>query len=324
MARFTDRASQPMETRTQQSGASRLTPSATGLASRAPRSGWYASDPMVDRIGLVASLANAIEHEVLPRLIRSHVDSPAKPRQSLGPVRGSYREEVLRLVRLLRDHRRGEAQALVESARLRSTSASEVLKDLLTPAARYLGELWEQDLCDFVDVTDCVGQMQAFMRPMLEGEVDLNLGARAPRIFLATAPGEMHCFGLAMVAHYFRCDGWDVVTSSWTDGSDPLLEVQRGKFDMIGLSAGSAQALTGLATFVSGLRLASRRKPIPILVGGPIFLLHPEFGIEVGADATAKADEQAVTIARRMLPVSSPPAGLHPRGSPPLNSPQDE
>ena len=57
---------------------------------------------------------------------------------------------------------RSEAQALdcIESMRIKGAPIESIYLDLLAPAARYLGEMWEEDLCDFTDVTIGLGRLQ--------------------------------------------------------------------------------------------------------------------------------------------------------------------
>jgi hypothetical protein len=49
------------------------------------------------------------------------------------------------------------ALAILRSLAERGATAHELCLDLLAPAARRLGEMWNTDCCDFTDVTIALG-----------------------------------------------------------------------------------------------------------------------------------------------------------------------
>ena len=60
--------------------------------------------------------------------------------------------------------------------------------ELLEPTARHLGEMWDRDECDFIDVTLGVGRLQKLLAIFNDTYSLPQLGDR--RVFLmATAPG---------------------------------------------------------------------------------------------------------------------------------------
>ena len=56
------------------------------------------------------------------------------------------------------------ACAYVESLLARRVTPSAVYLDLLTPAARQLGAMWDEDRCDFTQVTVGLMRLQQVMR----------------------------------------------------------------------------------------------------------------------------------------------------------------
>ncbi len=196
--------------------------------------------------------------------------------------------------------------------------------DLLAPTARHLGQLWVDDRCHFADVTIATGRLQQLLRRLspLFGQSRM-----APpdgrRVLLLPAPGEQHTLGLAMVADYFARAGWLVSAGGTLVDSEPapsysprtsardeatqafvqetLRSVRRDWFDVIGISLGSARAVDDLRRFITALRQASRNRGLGILVGGPLFALHPEAVREVGADATAADGQSAPVVAEQLL-----------------------
>ncbi len=95
------------------------------------------------------------------------------------------------------------------SLKERTDAADRAFLLLLAGAARRFGELWEADLCDFVDVTIGLRQLHLLLSTVsseVEAEVDIAPDAR--RVLLLPAPGETHGFGIAMVQYSFRAAGW--------------------------------------------------------------------------------------------------------------------
>jgi hypothetical protein len=80
----------------------------------------------------------------------------------------------------------------------------DLLLKLLAPAARRLGKMWDDDSCDFADVT--IGLMKlhrVLERVNAEGPSGMGAGGNSPRVLLAPAPGEQHVFGIVMVGEFF-------------------------------------------------------------------------------------------------------------------------
>jgi methanogenic corrinoid protein MtbC1 len=243
----------------------------------------------------VARLARTIETEVIPRLVRQHrlaADGAAAPPSAM---------ELQAMVHALVDDSDERILALVQQLRDRGVSVATLFVDLLTPAARELGELWEQDRVDFATVTVSLGRLQRLLRqlsPDLGNEVQHPVHGR--RVLLTQPDSEQHMFGLSMVAEFFRRDGWDVLGGVAGVGIDATAWTRRDWFDVVGFSIGSELGLPWLRETISEVRRLSRNRAIVVLVGGPIFSLHPQWAADVGADATTDG-RSAPQIAETMV-----------------------
>lgn len=229
----------------------------------------------------VARLAKTIETEVIPRLVRQHRKAGAPVALSPGPV------DVQAMVQALVDDSDERVLALVAQVRQRGVDVGTVFLELLTPAARELGELWEQDRVDFATVTVSLGRLQRLLRqlsPDFGKEVDHPRHGR--RVLLTQPDTEQHMFGLSMVAEFFRREGWDVLGGVAGVGIDATAWVRRDWFDAVGFSIGSEAGLPWLRDTIAEVRRLSRNRSLVVLVGGPIFSIHPEWAVDVGADAT--------------------------------------
>lgn len=238
---------------------------------------------LIDARERIARLTRTIESEVIPRLVRQHRDDGAA---GMPVVRPSP-PEVEDFVRALLDDAESRADDAVAALRRRGLSVEALYMDLLAPAARELGRQWEEDLCDFATVTVGLGRLQRLLRrlsPAFGSEVEHPASGR--RVLLTQPVAEQHMFGLSMVAEFFRRDGWDVLGGIAGVGIDAVAWARRDWFDVAGYSVGSELHLPWLKDGIAAVRRASRNRGLVVLVGGPLFTLHPDLYREVGADAT--------------------------------------
>jgi methanogenic corrinoid protein MtbC1 len=229
----------------------------------------------------VARLARTIEAEVIPRLVHHHrelvVLDIAKPSAA----------EVTQLVAHLVDDDHSGLDGLVQALRDRGVTIEALYLELLAPAARRLGELWEDDGVDFATVTVALGRLQRLLRtlsPAFGSEVQHPVSGR--RVLLTQPDDELHMFGLAMVAEFFRRDGWDVLGGVAGVGIDAENWCRRDWFDAVGFSVGHESRLPWLRDTIAAVRRVSRNTGLVVLVGGPVFTLNPAWAEEIGADAT--------------------------------------
>jgi methanogenic corrinoid protein MtbC1 len=243
----------------------------------------------------VARLAKTIETEVIPRLVE-HLRDPAGP-ALVQPAESDVRALVQHL---LEDDSSG-IDELLHALQAGGIDVGTLYAELLAPAARRLGEMWEFDRVDFAAVTVGLGRLQRLLRklsPAFGSEVEHPAHGR--RIVLTQPDSEQHIFGLAMVAEFFRRDGWDVLGGVAGVGLDAAAWVRRDWFDVVGFSIGSELSLPWLRNTVAEVRRLSRNPSIVVMVGGPLFTLNPGWVAEVGADATADG-RSAPQIAENLL-----------------------
>lgn len=255
-----------------------------------------------------AQLLRTIEVEVVPRLLlasRAATECDAGP-ESAGRVLEA--DTVEEFVELILAHDGVVASAYFEAIRARGVSLEAIYLHLLTPAARRLGELWCADLCDFTDVTVALGRLQQALRELsaaFRSEAEPRQHGR--RALLTPAPGEQHTFGLFMVAEFFRRAGWDVWGGLPASSRDLTGIVRAEWFDVVGLSVGCESRLDRLSVAIRTIRRASRNRAIGVMVGGPVFVGHPELATWVGADATAVDARQAAQQAEGIVSLLAKP-----------------
>ena len=250
----------------------------------------------------IGNLAATIEDEVIPRLLLSQRAQIREAHADVTPASNAAEGCIDEFVQLLLTDELEVAYAYIDSVRVRGVSLSCIYLELLAPAARSLGEMWEEDRVSFADVTVALCRLHDVMRTLsssLPTATDtLPQGRRA---LLIPMPGEQHTFGLVMVADFFRRAGWDVWNDAVSSSSDLVSLVRQEWFTMIGLSVGCEAHLEGLASTIHSLRRASRNKSIGVMLGGSLVAKNPELAIQVGADATGKDARQAVMQAENLV-----------------------
>lgn len=261
-----------------------------------------ASDANRESIDLrLALLSRAIEDEIIPRLMLAHPAAGECLSLTLPSCARVSQEDVQAFARLVLAPDENLAQACVEAMRTSGISVETIYTDLLAPVARHLGVLWEEDLCDFTEVTVGLGRLQQVLRELSPAFGQTSTGTSGNRVLLLPGPGEQHTFGLIMVSEFFRRAGWDVGGGAWEAGADPVVMVQREWFDVVGFSLANVAQLDELAACIKNVRAAALNKSMCVIVGGPLFLANPEYVAHVNADAASTDGSQAPELAARLL-----------------------
>lgn len=245
----------------------------------------------------MARLVHTLESDIIPRLVKAH-----RLPSEAGALPVPAWPDIGQFARLCHAPDEAAMHAVVHGLRAAGVPAERLYVDLLAAAARELGRLWEEDLCDFTDVTVGVGRLQQLLRelsPAFGAEVEHPADGR--RILLLPAPGEQHTLGASMVAEFFRRAGWDVVGGVGGSGLEPVQAVQSEWFDILGLSAGHHARADWLRDCITRVRQVSRNRAIGVLVGGPLFAVAPEYGGGVGADAVVTEGQRGPDVAEGLL-----------------------
>ena len=247
-----------------------------------------------------AVLTRTVKDEVIPRLVLAR-----RPQQATVAAVVSARPDsgqVERLVTMVLEGDQDEASAYVGAMSDNGTPTESLFLDLLTPTARRLGEMWEDDSCSFTDVTLGLIRLGNVMHLLSHAFSDDHASVRSgPSVLLAQVPGEQHGFGLAMVVQFFRRAGWNVRQESAPSREQLCGIVQEQWFGLIGLSVACSDRMDQLVADIRAVRRASRNPAIGVMVGGPPFVAHPQLAAMVGADATAIDGLQAVRQAQGLV-----------------------
>jgi methanogenic corrinoid protein MtbC1 len=244
----------------------------------------------------LALLNRVVETEILPRLALARgVDSQA--------LRALTTEgDALELVRLLLKHEAANSVAFLNELRDRGATAEGLYLGIVSDAARRLGIMWEEDRCDFTQVSIGLGRLQQVVRALSSVfQITAVPRLQAQRVLLLPAPGGQHTFGLVLLAEFFCRAGWQVAGGPAL-GAQEVVELARNSwFDVVGFSIGSERQLESLVNCIQAVRRASRNRDLGVMIGGPLFLERPDLAIRVGADAAAIDAPSAVLTANGLL-----------------------
>jgi methanogenic corrinoid protein MtbC1 len=246
-------------------------------------------DDAAERKGRIAAL---VCDELVPRLARLHVAAHGDEHPTLA--------NIAELTRLILGSDGPEAADYVEGLRRSGLSVDMLFTELLEPSARRLGELWDEDAVDFIDVTLGIGRLQALLSTFnCTQEIAPSTDLRS--VLMLTLPGEQHSFGVNMVERFLGAGGW-LVTSAHNASLGRLATMIRDHwFGVVGLTVSNTANLPKAEDAIRTVRTHSANRDIAVMVGGPAFAGDPGLATAIGADGTAVSAITAVVLAQKLL-----------------------
>lgn len=247
-------------------------------------------------------LVSTIEDDIIPRLLEAH---RARQRPKASPAMTAAKldgDVVAKLANIILANDGGAASSFIAGIRTQGVPLETIYLEVLAPAARRLGDMWDNDETDFTQVTIGLWRLQQLMYEFSPAfQDDAEHGTKLRRTMLVPVPGSQHTLGLLMVAEFFRRAGWVVWGDPTASVTDLLHAARTQWFDMIGFSVGTQTQFGALTDAISAIREASQNPDITVMVGGPVFVANPELVELVGADATAADASKAVDYAETLI-----------------------
>lgn len=247
-----------------------------------------------------ANLGNVIETQMIPLLMLAH----SRPEneisaKALDPIASDFADSFAEnLLEWDADRALREVEALVS----RGYGIRPVFLDLLAPAARKLGRMWEEDECDFVEVTMGLWRLQEVMREVASRAPPIagSLCAPAKSLF-SPVPGDQHSFGALMIDEVFARAGWESEALIDPQRRELLTVISRKSLDLVGLTITTDSPSSALQSLIRAIRTVSANPAICIMIGGRMVNANPGLAEEVGADVSASDAFAALEIAERMV-----------------------
>jgi len=245
-------------------------------------------------------LGDIVEQHMIPRLMLAHSREPqAQVATALDPIAPDFADGFA--VSLL-EWDADRALREVESLITRGYEIQALYLDLLAPAARKLGALWEEDRCDFVEVTMGLWRLQEVMREVASSTAPMARALETPaRALFSPIPGDQHAFGALMIDEVFARAGWESEALIDPQRRELLTIVSRKSFDLIGLTITTDSPSSALQSLIRAIRAVSANPATRIMIGGRMVNSNPDIVKEVGADGTATDAFSALETAQRMV-----------------------
>ncbi|MFN3989564.1 MAG: B12-binding domain-containing protein [Erythrobacter sp.] len=256
----------------------------------------------------IESISTVIESEIIPRLLMAYnaggtESGAARP----GPIDGDALNRFALLpLRLEAAGLLEEVDALIE----RGASVEAICIDLLAPAARRLGEMWDRDECDFIDVTMGLWRLQEVMREIsARSPVNFSPYPEARSALFSPMPGDNHNFGTLMIEEVFARAGWQSEALVKPERRELLDRVAHTPFDIVGLTLTRDCPSAALGNLVRAIRSVSANPHVKVIVGGRVVNNNPSIVAESGADGTGQDALGALELAEQL--VAAAPVKAH-------------
>ncbi|WP_232305370.1 B12-binding domain-containing protein [Erythrobacter dokdonensis] len=241
-----------------------------------------------------------IQGEIIPRLLMAHEAAQSHSKNKRGrPIDPADASRFAMLpLRLEAASLLDEVDAFIADG----ASVETICLDLLAPAARMLGEMWDRDECDFIDVTMGLWRLQEVMREIAaRSPADLP-SLKVPRSALfSPMPGDVHTFGTMMIEEVFSRAGWHSEALVKPERRELLDRLSQKPFDVVGLTLARDCPGAALANIIKAMRNASANPRIAVLIGGRMINDNPGMVEEVGADGTGADALSALQVAEALV-----------------------
>lgn len=243
-------------------------------------------------------LVETVEQQVIPIISWSHSADEAIEKKSYG-IKAS---EINEFARILMSQNADKDFAFVEEICERGVRFDELLLGLFSPAARLLGEFWEQDICDFTDVTIALTRLHQLLNQLgaaFEFQAAHDWNGRSA--LLVSAPGDQHTFGVYVLQEFFRRAGWHVNGGAVASDEEFLSLAKKDRYDVVGISVSNDTSVEKLTSVIQAVRKVALSPGMLVMVGGRFFLERPECIAMVGADVCAQDGRRAVLEVSSLL-----------------------
>ncbi|MEY2662890.1 MAG: hypothetical protein RIQ35_1207 [Pseudomonadota bacterium] len=235
----------------------------------------------------LSSLVKTIEGSILPHIVEHHLQSDRLANGQLNvPAHPSVSEaHTDALMNLLLQDDAGPSANYVKELFAQGVELEELYLNLLTPVARNLGEMWNNDDADFTQVTVALWRIKQLMydlSPIFQEYAEYKQQGKS--VMLVPLPGSQHTLGLFMVSEFFARAGWRVWGELAATEADILRMVKTQWFDVVGLSASLQEQFPDLKRMISEVRAASLNPHVGIMIGSPVFNQNPKLIDDLGAD----------------------------------------
>lgn len=241
------------------------------------------------------SLVRTIENNILPIIVEQHLEISIPEVLKELPIDLINEKSITELTQLVLQEDARTSVNYVKEMNASGVSLENIYLLLLTPVARNLGEMWDEDGVSFTDVTIALWRIKQLMydlSPLFQQYAQSN--KTGPSIMLVPLPGSQHNLGLFMVSEFFAKAGWRIWGELAATQEDIVSMAQTEWFDVIGLSVSLREQFPQLKELIKEIKLKSKNPQLGVMIGSPVFNQFPELVDDIGADMVGFSAEDAL------------------------------
>jgi MerR family transcriptional regulator, light-induced transcriptional regulator len=260
-----------------------------------------------------ARLGFAVKEHVIPHLqalnrallnaalLHRDIRDPAEGVGATPFVTPIARHHIATLLKLLQSNSKIERQAFYRSLVEEGIRFEDLCDDLLTAAARRLGECWLEDSKSFAEVSAMTTALQGDLPWLCEAfGAASSLPVHDRSILVFACPGDRHVLGAAMLTALFEQAGWQPVRLASPTLHSVIACLAHERIDMVAISIANTALLPDLKKVIAELRKVSANPAVKIMVGGPA-IADWAAAEKLGADATSFTGQEALIQANMLL-----------------------
>ena len=235
-------------------------------------------------------------------IVRDYIDAAlsAEPVKTASFLGATSREPLARtyLTALLRTQRRAAAE-IINAAVRDGLSIRDLYLDVLQPAQREVGRLWQNNEISVAQEHYCTASTQWLMAQFYPQILATPRNGRT--VVVACVGDELHEIGARMVADFFEMDGWDSVYVGANTPTKALVDlVCSERPNLVALGITMTYHLRTAATVIESLRSDSRCTAVKVIAGGYVFRHHHDLWRSLGVDGFADDAAQAVALGNEL------------------------
>ena len=172
---------------------------------------------------------------------------------------------------------------------------------VLERSAQILGETWESDAQNFIEVTIGMTRLQLLMRKLVDKSPMGHQRGRAGRALIAAAAGEEHTFGQCMLDEILRAHGWETTLFNPRETSELSQHIKQEQAHLICFSWISSHLQPSVQEELDAIRaMPILTRPI-IIAGGQAALKKDKWIVSPGVDQTCDSAYAATEIASKII-----------------------
>ncbi|WP_448206994.1 cobalamin B12-binding domain-containing protein [Azospirillum sp. sgz302134] len=199
--------------------------------------------------------------------------------------------------------RSDQAVTLVKRTYTQGLGLQSIYEDILGPAQREIGRLWELNRITTAEEHRCTAITQLAVAQLYPRIVAMRKQRRNDRTLVAASVGgDLHELGLRMVCDLFGAAGWETTyLGASVPMSGVITMIAQTRPDLLLLSVSMAMHLRSARDILRAVRADPDTRDLPVLIGGRAFAADPAILSRLEANAYADTPHRALDLANAML-----------------------